>query len=68
MSDKGEPGMGQTISTFTFLLFALLLCLAALGEGPTLKGGVLGLCAVLSAAGAVRFRIAGWIGAGRGRR
>lgn len=57
MPNRHRPSMGQAISTFSFLLFALLLGLASLIEGFTLRGILIGLCAFLSLAGAFRFRI-----------
>jgi hypothetical protein len=72
MADRrdGERGMtrGEAISTFTFLLFGLLLGLAALAEPAPGKAAVLGLCALTSLAGAARFRIAAWAARRRGRR
>ncbi|MCU0816282.1 MAG: hypothetical protein MUF74_07380 [Cypionkella sp.] len=68
MADKKPSSIGQAINNFSFLLFGLLLTLAALAEGSTLKGGLLGLCALLSVAGAMRFRIAALVASARGRR
>lgn len=57
MARKKPQSMGQAISTFSFILFGLLLALAALAEENGLKSGMLGLCATLSIAGAARFKI-----------
>jgi len=57
MARKKPASMGQAISTFSFVLFGLLLALAALAEDGALKSGMLGLCAVMSFAGAARFKI-----------
>lgn len=57
MANKNSPSTGQAISTFSFVLFGLLLALAALAEESALKSGMLGLCAALSIAGAARFKI-----------
>lgn len=57
MARKKPASMGQAISTFSFILFGLLLTLAALAEEGALKSGLLGLCAILSFAGAARFKI-----------
>lgn len=54
---KARGGMGQAISTFTFLIFGGFLGLAALAEGGSLRGLLIGLCAVLSLMAALRFRI-----------
>lgn len=50
-------GMGQAISTFTFLIFGGFLGLAALSEGAGFRGFLIGFCAVLSLMAALRFRI-----------
>lgn len=57
MARKKPPSVGQAISTFSFVLFGLLLALAALAEESALKSWMLGLCAALSMAGAARFKI-----------
>lgn len=57
MANKSPPTMGQAISTFSFILFGLLLALAALSEEAALKSLGIGICSALSFAGAARFRI-----------
>jgi hypothetical protein len=57
MANKSPPSIGQTISTFSFILFGLLLALAALSEETALKSAVIGVCAAYSIAGAERFLI-----------
>lgn len=57
MANKSPPSMGQTISTFSFILFGLLLALAALSEETALKSATIGFCSALSFAGAARFQI-----------
>lgn len=57
MAHNTPPSMGQTISTFSFILFGMLLALASLAEANALKSAVMGGCAILSLAGAARFKI-----------
>lgn len=52
-----EPTNGQVIVTCTFILFSLLLTLAAMAEPEPLKAAALGLCAALSGLGAARYKI-----------
>lgn len=65
---KRPTTKGDMISTFTFILFALLLGLASLAEPAAGKSAILGLCALLSLCGAFRFKLqafAEWLHAGR---
>lgn len=57
MADRDSPTTGQIITTFTFILFGLLLGLAALAEPVPVKSALLGFCAVLSLMGAARYQI-----------
>ncbi len=68
MADKSTPSIGQTISTFSFVLFGLLLALAALNEETTLKSALIGVCSALSFAGAGRYRIQSAVDRYRARR
>lgn len=52
---------GDTITTFTFVLFFVLLSLAAMAETVGWKSFALGFCALFSLAGALRFRIQDWV-------
>lgn len=57
MTESHSPTTGQMITTFTFILFGLLLGLAAMAEPSSLKSGALGFCSVLSFLGAARYKI-----------
>jgi hypothetical protein len=57
MAHNTPPSMGQMISTFSFILFGLLLALASLAEVDPLKSAMMGGCSILSLAGAARFKI-----------
>lgn len=57
MPRRKSQGIGDAISTFTFLLFALLLAFASLLD-TGLKSFVLGLCSIASLLAAFRFQIA----------
>ena len=57
MTDPRTPTTGEMITTFTFLLFGLLLGLAAAAEPMPAKAAAMGACAVLSLLGAGRFKI-----------
>lgn len=57
MARSRRSKMSDTISNFTFVLFGLLLSLAALAEGPTLKGITIGVCAFASIAAIFRYQI-----------
>lgn len=57
MKRKAPPTVGQAISTFSFILFGLLLSLAAMAEEDALSSALIGGCAILCIAGAARFKI-----------
>jgi hypothetical protein len=65
---KHQPSLGEMISTLTFILFGVLLSLAAMMESETWKSLLLALCAALSWAGAARFKLQAYVDRQRERR
>ena len=57
MRKSRQPSIGDAISTFSFILFGLLLGIASLETEETLKSGALAICSCLSLTAALRFRI-----------
>lgn len=54
---RQRHSIGQAITTFTFILFGVLLGLAALTEPFVPKAVLVGFCSILSFLGALRFQI-----------
>lgn len=60
MTKPRPTSTGDAITTFTFLLFGVLLSLASMIEPIAWKAIAIGFCAAFSFAGALRFRLQHW--------